>query len=59
MRIVMMLMILSLVSCGEAKGSFRSPVFQSERLSHGVTRLENEEVICYKTDEGGLSCLAK
>ena len=59
MRLILLLLPLILVSCGEAKGSYRSAVFQSERLSHGITRLENEEVICYKVDEGGLSCLPK
>jgi hypothetical protein len=33
--------------------------FQTERLANEMLRMENDEVICYRWDKGGLSCTWK
>lgn len=61
MKLILIFLSLTLIqACGDANGDTLSPVFESERLSHDVIRLENEEAICYKLASGqGISCAFK
>ena len=54
-----LLLLPLLYGCGKASSQAISPVFQTERLSNEMLRLENEEVVCYRYDKGGLSCRFK
>ena len=57
--LALVMLLLPLLGCGKAKSQALSPIFQTERLSHEILRLENEEVVCYRYDKGGLSCRYK
>jgi hypothetical protein len=61
MRILLtLLLIVSASGCGKSQALEPVvPVFQTDRLSNGMLRLENNEVVCYRYDGGGLSCKFK
>jgi hypothetical protein len=56
--LLLITMILLLSGCGK---SIAQPVtiFQTERMNMEMLRMENDEVICYRWDQGGLACKFK
>lgn len=61
MKVLLLILSLTLLqACGKAQSQGPiSTIFVTDRLSQGMLRLENEEVICYRYDSGGLSCKFK
>lgn len=58
--ILLGLSLMLLNSCGKAEAERPiSTDFTTDRLSNEILRLENNEVICYRYDRGGLSCKFK
>lgn len=57
--LTLMILILCANGCGKSVATPASFTFQTERLSNEMLRMENDEVVCYRWDGGGLSCRFK
>lgn len=58
-NLILLIMTLLLSSCAKTEAESTSFTFQTEAKSNGMLRLENDEVICYRWEKGGVSCKFK